>query len=301
MGLPKINNKNKYLVFFSGLLLLAGGGAFASLPETVKFPSRDGKTELTGYLFTPNNAGPHPAVVMLHGRSGPYSSLRPGVMGADNLSARHRMWGEFWAARGYIALHVDSFGPRGYVEGFAKHSYQSRPTAVSEQSVRPLDAYGALDYLRTRKDVIADRIGVQGWSNGGMTLLWALGQNAPRVGRETADSVRLAQSAPSSDFRAAIAQYPGCTAQRDRADYYPYAPLLLLVASDDDEVSPTVCSVLADKLNQRGATLEFVMYPGAHHTYDDPGSIKQSHAPNKAAMEDTLRRAEIFFARYLRP
>ena len=143
-------------------LMFACVAACAAPPETVKFSSRDGKTELVGYLFRPATAGPHAAVVMLHGRGGPYSSLKRGVMDADNLTARHRMWGEFWAERGYVALHVDSFGPRGYAQGFPKHSYNSRPSAVNDQTIRPLDAYGALDYLRTRSDVMADRVGVQG-------------------------------------------------------------------------------------------------------------------------------------------
>ena len=275
------------------------GGASAAVPETVKFASRDGKTELIGYLFKPTAAGPHAAVVMLHGRAGPYSTLKPGVVSAENLTARHRMWGEFWAERGYLALHVDSFGPRGYSQGFAKGSYKRRPTEVNEQTIRPLDAYGALDYLRSRNDVIADRIGVQGWSNGGMTLLAAMGKNAPRAAADAADRARLAVPAPATDFRAAIAQYPGCSVQRGESDYQPYAPLLLLVASDDDEVSPTVCAALAAQLKQRGAAIDFVMYQGAHHSYDDPGRTKQSHAPNKAAMQDTLLRSEVFFRQHL--
>ena len=274
--------------------------AFAATPETVKFPSRDGKTELVGYLFKPQGPGPHAAVVMLHGRAGSYSSLRPGVVSAGNLTARHRMWGEFWAARGYLALHVDSFGPRGYAQGFAKGSYRNRPAEVGEQTVRPLDAYGALDYLRSRGDVIVDRIGAQGWSNGGMTLLAALGQNAPRVAPDKAPLVRLSVPRPENDFRAAIAQYPGCTVQRDQGDYQPYAPMLMLVASDDDEVSPRICASLAEQLKQRNADLDFVIYEGAHHSYDDPGKTKQSYAPNKAAMEDSLRRAEAFFHKHLR-
>lgn len=274
--------------------------AFAATPETVKFPSRDGKTELVGYLFKPSASGPHPAVVMLHGRAGPYSSLKPGMISADNLTARHRMWGEFWAVRGYLALHVDSFGPRGYARGFAKGSYKTRPSEVNEQTTRPLDAYGALDYLRGRTDVVADRIGVQGWSNGGMTLLAAMGHNAPRVSPDKAHLVRLAAPKPESDFRAAIAQYPGCVVQRDQGDYQPYAPLLMLVASDDDEVSPQVCASLVEQLKRRNADVEFLVYEGAHHSYDDPGKTKQSHVPNKAATEDTLRRAEAFFQKHLR-
>jgi len=290
--------KNKYLYDVLVWMLYAAGSACAAIPETVKFPSRDGKTELVGYLFRPVAPGPYPAVVMLHGRGGPYSANKPGVMAADNLTRRHRMWGEFWAARGYLALHVDSFGPRGHARGFEKHSYGSRPATVSEQTVRPLDAYGALDYLRSRTDVIADRIGLQGWSNGAMAVLAAIGPY-PNNGSRWANRSRPV-APPQADFRAAIAQYPGCTVQRDQADYQPHAPLMLLVASGDDEVSPKVCAVLAERLKQRGADLEFTVYQGAHHTYDDPGKTRQSHAPNKVAMDDTLRRAEAFFQRHLK-
>ena len=77
------------------------------------------------------------------------------------------MWGELWAAQGYVAILVDGFGPRGYPRGFPRFSYDERPEAVNEVMVRPLDAYGATRFLRTRDDVIADRIALQGWSNGG--------------------------------------------------------------------------------------------------------------------------------------
>lgn len=262
----------------------------APAPETVNFASLDKTTQLTGYLFTPSAPGPHPAIVMLHGRGGPYSSLRRGTYTAETLTMRHRMWGEFWAARGYVALLVDSFAPRGYPDGFPKHSYSQRPAAVSEQFVRPLDAYGALRFLRSRSDVVADRIGLHGWSNGGMTLLSALGADPP--GLKDPDPIR--------GFRAAIAQYPSCRTQLQQADYRPYAPLLIFAASEDDEVSPEVCRQFSDALRGRGLPVEFVLYPGAHHSYDDPGKTKQSHEPNRSAMQDSLRRAEAFFTQHLK-
>lgn len=270
--------------------LLAAAPAAVAAPDTVTFMSRDGTTQLTGYLFRPASPGPHPAVVMLHGRSGPYSILKRGTYTAETLTLRHRMWGEFWAARGYLALHVDSFGPRGYPDGFPKHSYSARPPEVSEQHVRPLDAYGALDYLRTRDDVRRDRIGVQGWSNGGMTVLAAAGPQAP--GR---DPARM-----DDGFRAAIAQYPGCRVQARQPDYRPSLPLLVFAASDDDEVSPRVCQEFAQDVKARGGDIEFVLYEGAHHSYDDPGKRKQSHAPNREALADTRERAAAFFDRHLR-
>ncbi len=262
----------------------------AQLPETVTFVSRDGRTRLTGYLYQPQAPGPHPALVLLHGRSGAYSSLARGTYTAETLTLRHRMWGDFWASRGYVALLVDSFGPRGYPEGFAIGSYQNRPPEVSEQTVRPLDAYGALDFLRARGDVIRDRIGVHGWSNGGMTVLAAIGMNASG----------LADSTPASGFRAALAQYPSCREQRRRGDYRPYAPLLMLVAGDDEEVSPHICQELAAVLTARGAAVEIVTYENAQHAYDDPGKARQSREGNRRALEDTLRRAEAFFSRHLR-
>jgi carboxymethylenebutenolidase len=272
-------------------LMLSQGFAMAATPETVRFMSADGKTQLTGYVFMPEGSGPHPAVVMLHGRAGPYSSLKRGQHNAGALTMRHRMWGNFWAGKGYVAIHVDSFGPRGYGDGFGRHSYNSRPLEVSEQSVRPLDAYGALAYLRSRSDVAPNRIGVQGWSNGGMTVLAALGPRPPGLWKPTT----------LTGFRAAIAEYPSCRAQMAEPDYVPYAPLLIAVAENDEEVSPTGCRNFADKLRKRGANLEFVWYDGAQHGYDDPGKTKQSHEPNRLAMQDTLKRAEAFFAQHLRP
>lgn len=282
-------NKIIYLNILCGWVLSAA--ALAATPETVTFPSKDGKTQLTGYVFKPAQPGPHPAVVMLHGRAGSYSSLKRGQHNADALTARHKLWGNFWAERGYVAIHVDSFGPRGYGDGFSKNSYNSRPLEVSEQLVRPMDAYGALAYLRSRGDVIADRIGVQGWSNGGMTVLAAIGPRPPGLEHPT----------PSSGFRAAIAQYPSCRAQNAEPAYLPYTPLLMMVAEDDDEVSPVVCRSFAGKVKGGGAAIEFVWYDGAHHSYDDPGRTKQSHEPNRLALQDSLKRAVDFFARHLRP
>jgi carboxymethylenebutenolidase len=283
------NMKSGYV---TGLLagLLLSGAVRAATPETVQFMSADGTTRLTGYVFAPAQAGPYPAVVMLHGRAGPYSSLKRGQHTADALTMRHRMWGNFWAERGYLAIHVDSFGPRGYGDGFGRHSYGSRPLEVSEQAIRPMDAYGALAYLRSRSDVAPDRIGVQGWSNGGMTVLATLGPRPPGLQKPT----------PASGFRAAIAQYPSCRAPAAEPDYAPYAPLLITVAENDDEVSPTVCRTFAETLRSRAAPLEFVWYDGAHHAYDDPGRTKQSHEPNRLALQDTLKRAEAFFAQHLR-
>jgi dienelactone hydrolase len=268
-----------------GVLVVILAGCSTAQIKTVHFSSADEKTKLAGYVFEPAGTGPHAAVVMLHGRAGPYSSLAKGVYTAQTLSKRHKEWGEFWAGRGYVAMLVDSFGPRGYPGGFGVGSYENRPAEVSEQTVRPFDAYGALRYLRKRHDVIGERIGVQGWSNGGMTVLVTMGEHAPGL--------------EQPGFKAAIAEYPGCGMEAVKGAYRMYAPVLMMVASADEEVSPKRCEEFAKRTQGAGSKLQLKVYEGAEHNFDDPGKKKQSNPANQRATADAMRSAEAFFSAQL--
>jgi len=178
-----------FLAAFIGCLVIPHAHAE---PATVYFASGDGTTQLVGYLFAPLNSGPHPAVVMLHGRAGPYSAninedctlVAKDVSSpcnASSLSKRHEAWGNYWADHGYLALLPDSFGPRNKAHGFGRFSHDDPDRAdVNERNVRPLDAEGALGYLRSRADVVADHIFLQGWSNGASTVLNSASLDARR-------------------------------------------------------------------------------------------------------------------------
>ncbi len=271
-------------VFLLAATVVRPAPALAGEPERVSFLSTDEKTMLVGYLFAPADSAkrPAPAVVMLHGRAGPYSSLAHGVYTAATLTHRHQNWGQLWASRGYFALMVDSFGPRGYPAGFAAGTYGSRPAEINEVTVRPLDAYGGLRYLRSRSDVIPDRIGLQGWSNGGSTVLatMAAGANGGLGG-----------------FRAALALYPGCLLQRRfESGYRPYAPVRLFIGTDDEEVSPKICMNFAAKAKALGSDVQLTVYPDATHDFDDPGKKFQRIAANRTAADDARARATAFFA-----
>src|SRR5882724_8006743 len=54
---------------------------------------------LTGDLFTPDGAGPHPAVILHHGCNG--------------IGQNVKNWAVWLQAQGYAALVLDSFTPRG--------------------------------------------------------------------------------------------------------------------------------------------------------------------------------------------
>jgi carboxymethylenebutenolidase len=257
-----------------------------AIAEQITFPSADGWTTLEGYVFKPDLRPREraPAVVMMHGRSGVYSNRANGVYNASTLAQRYQMWGRFWREHGYVAVLVDGFGPRGYRRGFERFSYANRPSDLDEVRVRPNDALGALRYLRSRDDVLTDRIGLQGWSNGGSATLATM-----------ADGFVEPRDQFPNDFRAALAFYPGCglKGQFKASGYRAYAPVRAFIGTADEEVSPTLCRVL---LRQAKGDIKIDFYDGATHGFDDPGRKRQHNAANAQASSDAMRRAAAFFA-----
>jgi dienelactone hydrolase len=272
------------------LPLLAASAATAE-PETIYFKSADGETEIVGYLFRPKASGAHGAVVMLHGRAGPYSAnvnaectlvarQITSPCNAATLSKRHMMWGEYWAAHGYVALLPDSFGPRGKGHGFGRGTHDDPDRDdVNERTVRPRDAEGALAYLRARGDVVPQRVFLQGWSNGGSTALNVM--------------IRQGSNGDArAGFRAALALYPGCgKAALLEGVVSTTTPIAMFLASDDEEVSPTICQHVADRSRAAGTRIDVTLYPGATHDFDDPGEKRQQVAGNAAAKEDAMKKA----------
>jgi len=250
---------------------------------------------LVGYVFAPEQprSGAVPAVVMMHGRGGAYSTRAKGVFDASTLSARHREWGTFWAGRGYMALLVDGFEPRGYAQGFPRFSYGSRPEALSEVTVRPLDAYGALAYLRTRRDVAGDRVGLQGWSNGGSATLAAMAEDRPEI----------TGNPPTRGFRAALVFYAGCKLKGrfDESGYRPYAPVRLFHGTGDEEVSHRDCTVLVERSRALGGDIDIRLYRGATHSFDTPTRSREGLQANAQATQDAITASVRLFRRLLEP
>jgi dienelactone hydrolase len=255
-----------------------------------------GATELVGYVYKPKGRGPFPAVVMMHGRGGPYSSnvnaactfVRRGELtdcNAKTLSKRAHMWGEFWAQNGVLAIHVDSFGPRGRAHGFGRgtHGDPDRE-AVNELTVRPWDAEDALGYLYQRGDVKPGRVALQGWSHGASTTLNLMNLYKTRRTR-------------MQGFQQALVFYPGCgpKALLSNAAYEAHVPITVFLASDDEEVNPEACrkaltGARADLGNGK-RTVEIINYAGASHDFDDPGKSRQAVAANVQAKADSMARA----------
>ena len=153
------------------LIAFAVPVAMAATGERVEFPSLDidpatGKpVMLSGLFFTPDLAAAgFPAVVVLHGCDGMYSRL---AQRRDRLTQRHQAMADLLLAEGYAVLFPDSFNPRGRRE-VCTLPVREQPI---NQDHRRLDALGALDYLHSRQDIVANRIALVGWSHGGSAVL----------------------------------------------------------------------------------------------------------------------------------
>lgn len=129
-----------------GVDALASEGS-ASLTN-VTFTAVDG-TILRGYLATPDEPGPHPAVLLIHEWWG-LNEMIP-VM-ADAL-----------AREGYVVLAADAY--RGKVTAAVPRALYLRLSTPTEQIRSDLD--DALAYLMSREEVDASRIASMGFCFGG--------------------------------------------------------------------------------------------------------------------------------------
>ena len=286
--------KSRSAFAFALLLALLSARAPAAQAQAVLLPTAgisSSPTALRAFIFRPDGDASQPAVVMLHGCGGAY--------GKDGqLNARHRMWGEYLAAQGYVALMLDSFSSRGLTE-ICSIKFSER---TLKEADRVGDAYAALAYLRQLPGVDPQRIALLGWSHGAGVTLEAI--------------TRPSALARHSGFNAAVAFYPGCTSRNKKADrFHPYAPLLLLIGEADDWTPAAPCQALAARVAARGEPMQIVTYPDTFHDFDSPALKTQrvrrdvpngvnpaagvTTAPNAQAREDAKRRVKAFLAEHV--
>jgi dienelactone hydrolase len=251
-------------------LLLAAAPAPAVERITFKTPDPAFHGMLRATLQLPPGPGPFPAIVLLHNS-----------WGIEPFIADYARW---FVSLGYAAVVVDSFGPRGTKTPLP-------PNAEPSIKARAFDAYGALNYLRTRADIDPGRIGLIGWSHGGAGAFIAAGYAMSH------------DEAADRPFRAVIGIYPSCFAPIRLLS----APLLVLTGADDDWQSPGICSAAVDGMDPAGAPGEIHVYPGATHAFDNPNSrgvmfvypAYHNHVYNAGAARDAHERIRTFLERAL--
>ncbi len=146
--------------------------------EKVHFQSRPG-LYVTGNLYIPKDKQEkHPAVLYLCGHS-PF--VRGGTSYGNKVSYRHHA--DWFARNGYVCLIIDTL-QLGEVEGTHhgtygvrkdgtwKHQWWWAAQGYSPAGVEAWNALRAVDYLVSRPEVDAQRIGVTGRSGGGASSWW---------------------------------------------------------------------------------------------------------------------------------
>ena len=219
-------------VSLASVTLMIWLGLATSHADTLeKFPNVTGHpypADLLGYLARPDGPGPFPAVVVLHGCNG-FTSASAAI--ADDLKTL-----------GYVALTVDSLGPRDSI-GECGRFFVGQET----------DAYAALAHLSQLSFVDPNRVAVLGHSMGGYSALLAVQRGAfeKRFDRK---------------FRAAIAYYPSCHG----FSAIMTVPTMILVGDADDWTPAETCRKMVARTNGDGHRIDLVVYPGAYHGFDVP-------------------------------
>jgi len=217
-------------------------------------------------LYRPSGPGPFPAVILLHG--------------CDGIGAHYRSWARRLADWGYVALQVDSFGPRN-LKSVCNRGRQVPP------ELRAQDALAAADYLRTLPDVQPNLIGVIGFSHGGWTVLKSV----------LAEDAGIKVNRP---FAAAVAFYPGCEIPRSSL----LTDTLILIGDADDWTPVKLCERWRNAVTMDNHTVEMIVYHGAVHGFDAerPVHAFAGHMVGRdpAAAADAIMQTQAFFEHHLK-
>jgi dienelactone hydrolase len=163
----------------------------------------------------------------------------------------------------------------------------------------PRDAFGALNYLRSRPDVRPNSIAILGQSYSANAMMFTIANGAP----------------PEKDFRAAVAFYPGCLGVLgQKANWRPRLPMLLLMGEPDNYTPAAPCKELVARTKEEGApVIDAQFYPNTYHAFDHPNlpmtvvtGVKlppDGHSPsigsNLEARADAINRVTQFLAKQL--
>ncbi len=245
------------LVIAAFMVIMTVTHVFSAEMVTIKGSGQD---TVIARLTKPNGQGSFPALILLHGSIG--------------FDRHYDGWAERLASWGYVALLLDSFGPKG-------QSSLSDPPLTRAQ-----DICYAKSYLNNLPFVDPRRIGVIGWSQRGSSALAALCTRFPSFQKEY-------------PLRAVVTFYPYCFRALADLDF----PLLILIGELDNRCPVTVCiERMPRKKTRNEVTLK--VYPRAYHGFDIEG-IDTSYMDHwfqydPAAAADSIIQVKAFLAKNLK-
>lgn len=204
------------------------------IEEEVTFKNEADSLTLAGTLTVPDKQGPHPTVILISG-SGPQNrdeevfGHKPFLVLADHLTQN-----------GIAVLRYDD---RGTAQSTGDHS-----TATSKDFAG--DVLSAVEYLKTRKEIDANNIGLIGHSEGGLI--------APMVANDTDDVAFIVMLAgtgvPGKEISLMQARTLTPLDIPDEEAYQQFTEKSIRIASSEGDVS-----VLKEKLTRHYKNYEQVI------------------------------------------
>lgn len=251
--------------------------ANTSIPQTIEFPTEDGKTAHAFY-YPPTNekyCGPAgeapPLVVIVHG--GPTGST----------SAQFRLSIQYWTSRGFAVCDVNYGGSTGY-----GREYRNR-LRDAWGIVDVADVNNAALYLAKQGKADRNKLIIRGGSAGGYTTLACLAFGdvfccgASSYG--VSDLALLAEDTHKFESRyldRIVGPYPAEQSRyRDRSPIHHLEkftePVILLQGLEDKVVPPNQAELILESLKTRGIPVAYVAFAGEQHGFRKAENIIRAH------------------------
>ena len=175
-----------------------------------------------------------PAVIIQHGSTAPRQRW-------------YRELPEALAHAGIAALVADSYAARGLMS-------TTRDQTLLSRANRVYDAFSAFRGLAALSCIDPDRIGITGYSFGGI------------VSRDVVESMLADRLGEGHVFKASLPVYPSCQGQWD-VSQPTKTKVHFLLAELDDYTPAGYCIEQIPKLRASGWDVGYTVYPGTHHGF----------------------------------
>ena len=239
-----------------------------SLPEYVKFKSKDG-TMIAGFLYKPLDYIPgkkYPAILRPHG--GPTWAYY----------AEFTDLAQLFAANGYVVLYPNPRGSTGYGQNFCKAIFADLGNKDFQ------DDMAMVDYAIAQGLVDPDKLGVGGWSYGGISTDFIIGQTtrfkAAISGAGSAEYISMyGHDQYTKDYETELGRPWENHAGWDRlAPFWKVAnittPALFMGGDIDWNVPILGGEHMYQALKSLNRETELVVYPGEYHGFKTPTHLK---------------------------
>jgi dienelactone hydrolase len=187
-----------------------------------------------------------PAIVLVHGSSG--------------IGINIDRWARELNTIGVAAFVLDSFTARGIVSTSADQSQLDHLAML-------YDAYRALDLLASHPRIDPNRIGILGFSKGGVAGVYA-----------AMDRFNNVYGSKKSRFAVYLAFYPPCYQYQDD-DKVDKKPIIIFHGVADDYVPMAPCREYVNRLQAIGVNIKLIGYANSYHGFDIEGLPEKIYMP----------------------